>query len=529
MLVQYFDKLSHQINAKNIERCQAALKTKEGVIGIATAVVLMSAVAYRRRAIKGNHGCPDVPNPSFFFGHTTEYREDPQAFIEKWAKQLGPVFRAHLFGKPTTVISGPYVREIFLNNDFNFFKALDNVFDARLLTNTCGEDKLAVDDLRVIITKHLTPKLKFYTDRVVQQIYKGIIDQTNQLKAGESNVFYHVYPFVQHIVARASASIFCGVELCENELLIDSFKNMVLEVGSELVPKPWLEPFPRLNRWRMWFIGKTSPNVKKHRKQLREAMQPVVEERLRQKATNPNWVKPNDILQDIMDEFSCPPGIDYTTYLVDWITQLIFAALHTTSENCTVALYRILDTPGLVDELFEEQQQVLKQEGYSEDVGPEVFNRELLKNFVKLDSACREAFRMRNDFIGLPHLYTGDKQITLSNGVLVQPGEEVLINVWQNHKQNFSKNSNEDYSKYVPMRFLGQDKQATKVSEEYLFFGLGRHACPGRWFALQEIMTIISLLIREYKISPVGEITFPKLDESRLPMGQFKLERKVKL
>lgn len=32
-------------------------------------------------------------------GSTSEYRQNPQAFVEKYAKLYGPVYRAYLFGE----------------------------------------------------------------------------------------------------------------------------------------------------------------------------------------------------------------------------------------------------------------------------------------------------------------------------------------------------------------------------------------------------------------------------------------------
>jgi cytochrome P450 len=76
---------------------------------------------------------------------------------------------------------------------------------------------------------------------------------------------------------------------------------------------------------------------------------------------------------------------------------------------------------------------------------------------------------------------------------------------------------------FEPFRFVNQDKNSTKVGEDYVFFGMGKHACPGRWFAVQEIKTILSMLIRDYKISPLGPIVFPTSDYTRIPTGRFKI------
>lgn len=116
---------------------------------------------------------------------------------------------------------------------------------------------------------------------------------------------------------------------------------------------------------------------------------------------------------------------DLTEDLVKWLIALIFAAIHTTSENSTVVLYRILSKPDVVEELLEEQREVLVRHGISPDEKDpsKMFTGAVIKDLVKLDSACREGMRMRNDYLTLGHTYLGKKPITLSCGAVIKPGK----------------------------------------------------------------------------------------------------------
>jgi cytochrome P450 len=129
-------------------------------------------------------------------------------------------------------------------------------------------------------------------------------------------------------------------------------------------------------------------------------------------------------LQDILESGDIPAHVDPTEHCCDWVTQIIFAALHTTSENGTLSFYRLLDNPQVLEDLMEEQNQVLEEAGYDTTVGPEVFTREILNKFVKMDSVIRETSRLRNDYIGLPHLNTSNKTITLSGGAMIHAGKK---------------------------------------------------------------------------------------------------------
>lgn len=120
--------------------------------------------------------------------------------------------------------------------------------------------------------------------------------------------------------------------------------------------------------------------------------------------------------------------MDYVRYLVDWILILIFAAVHTTSENTTIFIYRLLQNPHVMDDLLEEQRQVLTSLGKPLD-GPDeqVFTRSTVKMFEKLDSFCRECFRLQNDFLGLSHIYNGKRDFLLGDKCVVHPGKQPLI------------------------------------------------------------------------------------------------------
>ncbi|KAI8065232.1 cytochrome P450 [Gongronella butleri] len=524
MLSEYIhsaiDRLSQR---KPIDNLQALVTTKEGLLGLSAAILLI-AVTNRVKATSIDRGCPQLVGDGWFGSATEEYRADPKAFVLKYQKKLGPVYGAKLFGRYVTVVSGSYVREVFLDDKFSFILAVTKTFDPNLMTNSGSSSSKTATYASDVIKRFLSPKLKQYTPRVIEHLKIAIDEQCGTVPE-EGLVFDHAYPFLQHMVAKASASVFVGPKLAANPELIDSFKNMVMNIASELKPRPWLENFPLIVRFGMWYIGKTSPAVKRHRAQLGNALRPEVDRRLKAMASgDSNWERPDDMLQDILENYEKPEELDMITYLINWMTQLIFAALHTTSENGTVVMYRLLQHPHVFEELYEEQNEVLASCGYDETAGPEVFTREMLNKFVKLDSAVREACRVKNEYIVLPHANASDKPLTLSNGAVVLPGEFVYVNQFHNHRDPELQGTADDLYEFNPYRFLDRDKNSTKIGEDFTFFGMGKHACPGRWFAIQEIKTMMSMLIRSYKIEPVGPpIQWPTAERVAFPNAKFKL------
>ncbi|CAO3627512.1 unnamed protein product [Cunninghamella blakesleeana] len=523
MFTQY---INHFINnfdqRKTMDHLQHIATSKEGVIGIATTLALMAGVT-TYYSNQFDRGCPRVPDSSFIYGSTVEYRKDPKAFVQKWQKELGDVYSAYLFGQEIIVVSGSQVREIFLTDKLDFLVGTSRIFDGRLLTGSAFNHTNDFREVIPWIKQYLNPNLKHYTPRVIEHLTTGF-DEFSGIITDEGKIYNHVFPMIQHMVAKASASVIVGIELAKNEQLIDSFKNMVIEVGSELNPKPILELVPTIDRLRMWMIGKTSQKVKKHRQQLTNALKPEIDSRLeKMKLKDSNWERPDDVLQHIIESDEFAYNMDVYQYTLEVLTFFIFAALHTTSENGTVALYRILGEPGLIDELLKEQNEVLESEGIDSNCGPEVFTREILNKFVKLDSAIREAFRVKNVHIALPHTNISKENVVLSSGVVIRPGETVFANTYGNHIDASLQKNIDDLKNYKPFRFVDAEKNSAKIGDDYLFFGMGKHACPGRWFAIQEIKTTIAYLIRRFEFEVLDDITFPNLDRQPFPNGRFKL------
>ncbi|KAI9490971.1 cytochrome P450 [Zychaea mexicana] len=511
--------LFNEVNSKLSPRQQT------GIITAATAVT--AYFLYRQLFEKSKDQCPAVPYRIPIFGSTKEYAENPQAFAEKWTAELGEVYRVHLFGAMSTVVSGRYVREILLNPNFNFITSVTKRFDMNALARIPAHI-ITGDTSRKIVVNKLTPNLKRYTPRAVESLIVGLQDIVGDLN--EPKELPHVYKLVQRMVARASASVFVGEELAKNDELIDIFQNITIDIGSLLRPKiPIMMFFPRLMGMQMRLLGKFSPTVQGYRQKMIEGMTPEIEKRL-EGAKNPSWERPDDILQDLLEDNPPEPGTSVAEHCVNWMFSLIFASVHTTSENATVVIYRLLENPELMDELLEEQNEVLRRHGVEAGKGSEAFSFDIIKEFVKLDSVCREALRLKNQYYELSHTNISGKNIVLSNGVVIPPGQDVYINYWYNHRDsNYNKASTGiDLAEFQPWRFVNTGRPSTKVSDDFLLFGEGKHACPGRWFAIQEIKTIISLLLRDYNIRSTEKIKFPNTIMTGMPSGKFIIEKKLK-
>ncbi|ORX79133.1 cytochrome P450 [Basidiobolus meristosporus CBS 931.73] len=305
--------------------------------------------------------------------------------------------------------------------------------------------------------------------------------------------------------------------------LLESFRNLTLDTADLLKGNPWLKYFPTLNKyWAKMHYKFTTP-VRKHRALLKSEVGPVVERRVRE-CKSPGWKRPDDMLQTLIEMYPADQ-INIDEIVLILIT-LIFASVHTTSMNSNFALYFIAAYPGYVEELLEEQDKVFQELGITDTSDPvATWTFEVVKRLEKLDSFVRESFRYRDDHLALPHRQVEFKDITLSNGMLIPKGQHISLDHEEVYRSEEWQGPNPD--KFDPWRFVGKNKQATKIGADYLPFGIGRFACPGRFFAIQEIKTVLSILIRNYHISMVDKFQIIHVGNSiRLPYGRVKFERR---
>lgn len=95
-----------------------------------------------------------------------------------------------------------------------------------------------------------------------------------------------------------------------------------------------------------------------------------------------------------------------------------------------------------------------------------------------------------------------ERPVTLSDGTKIPKGAFTMASITNMEDQRLFP----EPRKFKPNRFLvmrqqpGQENkwQFVTTSPEHLAFGHGKHACPGRFFASNEIKVILMFLLMKY-------------------------------
>ncbi|KAJ3570466.1 hypothetical protein NP233_g4384 [Leucocoprinus birnbaumii] len=292
------------------------------------------------------------------------------------------------------------------------------------------------------------------------------------------------YSSVAHIVSRLSARFFVGSELSSNARytkIMQDYVEHVMKNGVLLRLMPnWLKPYI------------TSGVFRSHARlhEVEDFLRPILSKRLEHLDNNSSDIVdgPNDMLTWL---WNSAPEAHRTLH--DVAIRMIFlniAAIHTTASLLTHVLFNLATYTSYVKPLREEISDIINKEGWTK------ISMEKLK---KLDSFVKESQRLHGSEAATVARIV-HRDYTFSDGTLIPKGTHIVASGRAiNHDERYYPNPQD----FQGFRFLDKDPlkwQMTAINPEDLAFGFGRHACPGRFFAIAEVKAIVARLLLEYDI-----------------------------
>ncbi|KAI0164152.1 putative cytochrome P450 monooxygenase [Xylariaceae sp. FL1272] len=286
------------------------------------------------------------------------------------------------------------------------------------------------------------------------------------------------------IVARLSSKVFLGEELCHNKewlKITTEHTTTAFQAVEELRLWPTvLRPVVH------WFL----PSCRLARAQIarsREIINPVLEER--RETRRQGGERPHDGIEWFE---SNAKGRDYDPALAQ--LNLSIAAMHTTTDLLMQTILDIARHPEIVEPLRQEIRGALDEHGWEKTA---------LYKMKLLDSAIKETQRIKPiQMISMRRLPLRD--ITLSDGTPLRKGREVVVAA----NRMWDESVYSDPERWDPYRFYrmraapGSSSEHTtqlvSTSADHLGFGHGQHACPGRFFAANEVKVALAQLLLEY-------------------------------
>ena len=300
------------------------------------------------------------------------------------------------------------------------------------------------------------------------------------------------------VVALASGRVFVGPELNRNEDFLKCTIMFALDsfMGAEAIGK-----YPAFLRPLAQFWVPEIRRCKEALNIMKRLMKPVLEERV--KADREGREKAVNMTAWNMD--NSPPSLARDlTYQSHLQILVSMAAIHTTTMSSSHMWFDLAAHPEYVEPLREEIAAVVATEPSG------CLSKTSMPKLRKLDSFIKESQRMNPlGQLSFDRKVTSD--LTLPDGTVLPRGTYIATASSEiNRDPTLWENPDEfDGFRFEKLRQKPGNEnkyQFVTTGVDSMQFGHGKHACPGRFFAANEIKLILIHLIMNYDIKlPEGE------------------------
>ncbi|KXJ87500.1 cytochrome P450 [Microdochium bolleyi] len=408
-----------------------------------------------------------------------EFMTNSIRLLKSWDAQfLGKPYRMFCEAGEVTMLPPKEVDAIRSDKRFDFqVSASDESHGYIPGFEALGDDQAILK----VVNKHLTKVLTKLTAPLSEEA-EIVIQQT----FGDSTAWkpHNAPEDIMKVVSRMSSRVFMGAELCKDDKWNAASANYTRQLFSAMFvlnEKPrWLRPYIH------WFMP-VCQEVRKARDAAHEALEPHLKRREQEKAAALARGEPSH-MDDSIEWFAqegstCSPAIDQV--------RLSVVAIHTTSDLLCEAMINIAANPKLFEPLREEVIRVLSTYG---------LKKTALYELQLMDAVFKEAQRLKPISIGWKRKALED--VTLPSGMLIKKGEKVGVSLMHMWDDNYWK----DAATFDPYRFMrmratpdqSHAAHLVSTSTNHLGFGHGVHACPGRFFASNEVKIAMCHLLLKY-------------------------------
>ncbi|GJC98975.1 cytochrome P450 [Colletotrichum higginsianum] len=298
------------------------------------------------------------------------------------------------------------------------------------------------------------------------------------------------------IVARVSSCMFGGTELSRNKEWVESSISFAID-GFIAAQK--LKGYPEFLKP---IVARFIPEIQKiagHYAAAEAAAIPLLEARRRTGEAAADllfWMEK----QAINEEHDLK-------FLASILLKVSFAAIHTSAAAPAQLVYDLCERPEYIEPLREEIRSVADCDGFIDKSG--------FLGMTKMDSFMKESQRF-NPLLLITFERVVHRPFTLSSGFTIPAHTTIGIPTQAITMDKLLYPSPETFD---PFRFSKLRKEQPEMdgraqyvssNSSSLSFGYGRHACPGRFFAAQEIKAIMAFLLQNFDMRFASGQSRPK-------------------
>ncbi|KAF2244714.1 cytochrome P450 [Trematosphaeria pertusa] len=343
-----------------------------------------------------------------------------------------------------------------------------------------------------VVQNFLTPNLKTFLSRSREELDFSFEHDVPQINEWEP---VDIQPILQKMVARVSSRVFVGSPACRDDAWLKLCLEFPINVFATAFIMRLFPPF--LHPIVAWTLP-TRYRLRKNLKHAKEHVAPIVaqymsrgaassskEEISREKSTLLEWMIGNAQGNEA-DLNSLSPRLMF----------LSLASIHSTSSATAAALFDLCAHPEYIAPLREEIMEITGGTNHS--------CKEDLQKLWKLDSFLRESQRC-NPLTLLSPQRLALTPLTLSDGTNIPAGTHLAFPSSALFTDSSVVPNPDTFDGFRSYRQRLQPGESTRhlmvsTNRNHLYFGYGKQACPGRFFAANEIKMILIRFLMEYDI-----------------------------
>ncbi|KAH8802448.1 cytochrome P450 [Xylogone sp. PMI_703] len=466
------------------------LSTISSILGVAIIVV---AIFYAKHS-NGVEAIPlYAPENSDKGGYKKRWQFDNSNLLKEAYNKFGDrPFRVWTSEGYQIGLHPKYAEEVKMLPDTVFPSALRSFF---LGTYLWPIEQWKLDYPHIVLKNGLAKNLT----RLFPDI-RDVIDYSLPLDFPECKGMYmdlnwtaiQVHPRAVRVVTRISTRVFVGNGMERNEDWLDISSNYTKAV---FIASAKLRYFHPIFRPLVQYFISDLRTVWQSNRRARNLLAPIIARR-QVKERNAGYDKPNDCIQWVRDLISEPDRSDAHLHA---IIQLAIASVSvgSTSHLITNIIFNLATWPEFQTILKNEIDDALVEAGGEWTV-------ESMGQLKKLDSFMKESLRF-NGHVTTTFQRLARKDVNLSDGTRIPAGTMVFIPAFAiaNDPSIYQEPDTFDGLRFYNLRQRSPEDekkwQFTTVNKEQMQFGMGRHACSGRWMASYQIKLVLANLISKYE------------------------------
>jgi cytochrome P450 len=398
-----------------------------------------------------------------FIGETISFLRDPD-FTSKGQQRYGPIFKTHLFGRPTVVMIGSQANRFLFTKENQYFsitwphstKVLLGSGSLSMQTSTKHQQR------RKLLSEAFQP-------RALAGYVSSMADITHSyLQKWERQGTLTWYPELRKYTFDVACKLLLGSDAAADSHFGELFEDYCKGLFTIPVRLPWTK-FGRAVHSRERLLG-------------------IIEEIVLKRQQQPNSSQDAlGLLLQARDEDGNSLSLQE---LKDQVLLLLFAGHETLTSGLVSLCLLLAQHPEVLATARAEQQQL----GFEEPL-----TVEHLTQMSYLDQVLKEVLRIA------PPVGGGYREVIKSfefNGYLIPQGWSVLYQIPLTHKDSSIYTETE---RFDPQRFNPERAEDKAKPFSHLPFGGGVRECIGKEFAKLEMKLFAALLIREYEWELVPE------------------------